>query len=118
MFFCVVVFVFLAYLLVFKYERPKLSAQVLENSERFAWKSFWLEVVVNFLRNWLKAAIHGIFINRQLMQVAFLVLMDAFFVAVVFSKRRKFESKINFMLLLMYFLAFLLFDAALLAYSL
>ena len=76
----------------------------------------WLEAIYKCQRSFFLALIHGCFINQIINQLFGLSLFSIFHTASLIKMWRKFESKLIFVLIILYGLVFICFNFALISY--
>lgn len=74
-------------------------------------------MILRSLRIFFQSLIHGVFINKHSFQLGGLIFFDILVVILLISLRHKFDSKINFFFISLFYVLFLVFDIGLLVYS-
>lgn len=75
-------------------------------------------MLLKCLRCFCQAFFHGIFINQNLFQLSFLIMLDIFIIISIAKLRQCFCYKLSFILAILYFIMFLSLDIFLLFYTL
>lgn len=109
-------YAFLFYPLMYRYG-SKVSWEKVSDLGLKHIRTCWLEMGLKCLRNFFQAFIHGLFINRNILQLFGLAFLDIAFICFVITFRKKFIYYFNYVLALLFFISFMAFDFTLLAYT-
>lgn len=109
-------YVFLFYPLMFRYGKKSSREKISDFSFKHI-KTCWLEMGLKCLRSFFQALIHGLFINRNIIQLFGLTVLDIAFICFVILLRKRFVYKINFAFILIFFICFASFDMTLLVFT-
>lgn len=109
-------YAFLFYPFMFRYGSKVSKEKVSDFSFKHV-RTCWLEMGLKCLRSFFQALIHGLFINRNILQLFGLAFLDIAFICFVVTFRKNFIYYINYVLILLFFMFFTAFDLTLLVFT-